>query len=356
MKKKKKGPIINMGLDEWFGTYSDCITLLLCFFVLLYASSSTDTAKVQYIAQMFQTGGSFINTVVDNKPAPPDASDAGNSEIPVPPVNNGKNGGDINDLGAGEMQQAMQGLAEIVQEAIDNAEMSSSIQVEMGAEGTLRINFEGDMMFKPNSSELTDNGKRAISLVTPTLNVFSEYTKTLAVDGHTNRTVGAAVDEWDLSANRSLVVLHYLNSIAKVDEAKYELGAFAGFRPAVEDIKDPAYNGGAKNRRVELIITRNEFEPNNTYFLFDVLRYDYNQQAIVIDNDGHKIDESPKDNGEAANDIITNIDDKYGQTGEPASLPVPSPSGSGDTGSGGTLIPNDAYYATHEDGSPIVPA
>ena len=32
--------------DEWLATYSDCVTLLMTFFVLLYAMSSTDEAKM----------------------------------------------------------------------------------------------------------------------------------------------------------------------------------------------------------------------------------------------------------------------------------------------------------------------
>ena len=64
MAKKKHGPVIKKGLDEWMATYSDMVTLLFCFFVLLYASSSQDTVKFQYIFQAFSIGGEFINTVV----------------------------------------------------------------------------------------------------------------------------------------------------------------------------------------------------------------------------------------------------------------------------------------------------
>ena len=33
--------------DEWLATYSDCVTLLMTFFVLLYAMSSTYDAAVK---------------------------------------------------------------------------------------------------------------------------------------------------------------------------------------------------------------------------------------------------------------------------------------------------------------------
>ena len=37
--------------NDWLSTYGDMVTLLLTFFVLLYASSSQDEQKFQYIYQ-----------------------------------------------------------------------------------------------------------------------------------------------------------------------------------------------------------------------------------------------------------------------------------------------------------------
>ena len=34
---------------NWLDTYADMVTLLLCFFVLLYSASSVDETKWQYI-------------------------------------------------------------------------------------------------------------------------------------------------------------------------------------------------------------------------------------------------------------------------------------------------------------------
>ena len=54
---------------NWMDTYGDLVTLLLCFFVLLYSMSSMDESKWQYIAQAFSAGkGEIINVVVDKEP------------------------------------------------------------------------------------------------------------------------------------------------------------------------------------------------------------------------------------------------------------------------------------------------
>ena len=50
-KRKEKPP--EEGSPAWMATFSDLMNLLLCFFVLLFASSSVDEGKIQRIAASF---------------------------------------------------------------------------------------------------------------------------------------------------------------------------------------------------------------------------------------------------------------------------------------------------------------
>ena len=52
-KKKKSSDSGGLKGDEWLGTYSDCVTLLLTFFVLLYSMSSLDAEKAKAISEAF---------------------------------------------------------------------------------------------------------------------------------------------------------------------------------------------------------------------------------------------------------------------------------------------------------------
>ena len=49
---------------NWLDTYADMVTLLLCFFVLLYSASSVDETKWQYIYQSFTSSGTYVNPFV----------------------------------------------------------------------------------------------------------------------------------------------------------------------------------------------------------------------------------------------------------------------------------------------------
>ena len=58
---------------NWLDTYADMVTLLLCFFVLLYSASSVDETKWQYIYQSFTSSGSYINPcLLYTSPSPRD--------------------------------------------------------------------------------------------------------------------------------------------------------------------------------------------------------------------------------------------------------------------------------------------
>ncbi len=51
---RKKEEEVKKGLDEWMGTFSDMMTLLMCFFVMLFSMSTIDAAKFEEASKSFQ--------------------------------------------------------------------------------------------------------------------------------------------------------------------------------------------------------------------------------------------------------------------------------------------------------------
>ena len=51
---KNPCPPCEEGLPAWMGTFADMMTLLMCFFVLLFAMSSLDPVKMQQMQQAAQ--------------------------------------------------------------------------------------------------------------------------------------------------------------------------------------------------------------------------------------------------------------------------------------------------------------
>ena len=60
---KKRQPAAEGGAN-WMDTYGDMVTLLLCFFVLLYSISSVDQQKWEIIVKSFNPGADSVSQIV----------------------------------------------------------------------------------------------------------------------------------------------------------------------------------------------------------------------------------------------------------------------------------------------------
>lgn len=61
MAKKKREAAAPAGSPAWMTTYGDLVTLLMCFFVLLFAFSTIDSKKFQQFMNSFQGGAGVLN-------------------------------------------------------------------------------------------------------------------------------------------------------------------------------------------------------------------------------------------------------------------------------------------------------
>ena len=344
MGKKKRGPVVKKGLDEWMATYSDCVTLLFCFFVLLYASSTQDETKFQYIFQAFSTGGEFINTVVGQKPENANSGE-GNSDLP--PINNGEGSGSVSQAGTGDQPNTFDDLFNWIQKAAESDENAESIEVQ-GGETQLRILFDNDIMFDPDRAELKDSGKKALDLLVAPLKWADYMIKVVQVQGHTAAGGLSAVNDWDLSSVRATSVIKYLDFKRVVESRKFAAEGYAQYKPV-----DPLVP--EKNRRVEIIITRNAELPEDTATLLDILTYDYNTKLETVDADGKPIESPTPGADDKTNAYLTQLQQKYEELaaaeGYAGSGTQVGPSVVDDL----TVIPDKDFYDNDAEGNPIIP-
>ena len=341
MAKKKERPKIDP--NAWMNTYSDMVTLLMCFFVLLYASSTPDPVKWQYIFQSFTSSGTYINPFV--QASDPELvnseSDEGNS---LEPPGMGEKDHDITNS---ELPTSFNELAGWVSGQIASSEFSEDqISVSVSSSGSITIRFSDSVLFGPNSAELTRQGREAVGMFIPGLSALNDFIARVNVGGHTaDIGVPSEVNDWSLSSARAVAVLNFMNYRRTVDPEKFKAEGYAQYSP-IADNSTP--EGQAQNRRVELVITRNNNNAHTNAVIEDILKYDYGIGQIGQGTPA-------TDTKDAVEQIIDSLETKYNTNIDSNGNVLGNESGPDITGAV-TGIPEDIIHPVDEEGNIITDA
>lgn len=242
---KKRQPAQEGGAS-WMDTYGDMVTLLLCFFVLLYSISSVDQQKWEIIVKSFNPGADAVSQIVTNAEAKDGDHDvAGSIDEPS------------------EIIEEFDDLYYTLQELIQENQLSDSITLE-GGEGFAFVTFQDMIFFDGDSSQLKDEGKPILQAFGNAMADADDVIQHIQVLGHTSQASPNIPNEAHtdrlLSAERSAEVVAYLQQVSSLDPAKMISSGFGQFRP-IATFDTP--EGRAKNRRVEILITRSGMVEQN---------------------------------------------------------------------------------------------
>ena len=235
MAKKAKEP--EKPSLAWQGTYGDMITLMLCFFVMLYNPSEIDVTQMATITQSLQmqqtetvTGGLSLSAG--------QLSDLGNKINSLPSLEKGKS------LGTAK-KKAVSLFAPDVK--------SSRITITSDERGLI-ITLLSDNFFEEGSAELNISETRDTLLRLADFFNYDELKgRRFRIEGHTDNVIANSENypsNWELSAERAINVLHYLADYG-VNENSFSVAGYADTRPK---FSNDTPEGRAYNRRVDIII------------------------------------------------------------------------------------------------------
>jgi chemotaxis protein MotB len=236
MGRKSKEP--SKPSTAWQGTYGDMITLMLCFFVMLYNPSEVDVTQLATITQSLQmnetestSGGMSLSAGR--------LSDLGNNINSLPSVEKGKSLGNAK-------KKAVSLFAPDVK--------SNKITVTSDERG-LVITLASDSFFDEGSADLNlDNTRDTLLRLSEFFKDPELKNRRFRIEGHTDSTPVADTSKfasnWELSAARAMNVLHYLADFG-VNEKQFSIAGYADTRPM---FSNDTPEGRAYNRRVDIII------------------------------------------------------------------------------------------------------
>ena len=208
----------------YMGTFADMVTLLMAFFVLLYAMSDPDPGKFE------------------------DFSEAMREE-----------------LSGEEIESEFEQLTENLQEIIDEKELSDKVEIELTPNG-IEIQMEGKALFAGCSAEVLSDMEPVISSISNVITKLldnSDYKGyMIEVEGHTDNLPPTTCPDfetnWELSAYRATGVVEQLLA-SGVQKEKIKAIAMADSAPLVPNMDKNGksiFVNQAKNRRVEIFINK----------------------------------------------------------------------------------------------------
>ncbi|MBR7063922.1 MAG: flagellar motor protein MotB [Treponema sp.] len=222
----------------WQGTYGDMITLMLCFFVMLFNPTEIDPQQLMTITQslqMRQTESTFGGTSLTTGRL----ADLGNNVNALPAMEKGSSL-------ANAKKKAVSIFAPDVK--------SNRITITSDERG-LVISLAGDNFFEEGSASLNIDETRETLLRLSGFFKDSELrSRRFRIEGHTDNIPVSSESKfpsnWELSSTRAVNVLHYLSDFG-VNEKQFSIAGYADTRPK---FSNDTPEGRAYNRRVDIII------------------------------------------------------------------------------------------------------
>ncbi|OOB77522.1 MAG: hypothetical protein ATN33_08125 [Epulopiscium sp. Nele67-Bin001] len=252
--EKKAGPPPKKGSPAWMATFSDLMTLLLCFFVLLFAMADLDAEQFMAFINSFNGSTGIID----------------GGEVLM--NDTGMVGGGVENLPDertvleelismveaqvdAQVQEEMASIKEEIEEFIIENELEHKVSVEQNGDAVV-LTFADVMLFDSGSAELKTIGIPVLDTIGGKIKTYIEQGYHVRAEGHTdNVPISTAIfpSNWELSAARAIAVAKYFINYLDFDPHGVSAEGYGEYYPVADNNTD---EGRAENRRVEVKVIK----------------------------------------------------------------------------------------------------
>jgi len=220
--------------SHWSVPWSDLMMVMFVMFVVLYTMEVSENDVQQLVEEL--------------PPPPPMEMSDGQEVLPdkytLP---------DLDETESAIIQQLIREKERIIAEADLH-----NIDVTLTEKQGIKVSVRGPLLFESGQAELKDE---VMNFLDQLALVIGRNNYEIQVAGHTDNfpiSTPQFPTNWELSAARASSVARFLIQSGDLDPGRFTIIGHSMFRPIARNIGD---ENKAKNRRVEIIITRNEYQP-----------------------------------------------------------------------------------------------
>ncbi len=214
----------------WVVTFSDLMTLLLTFFVLLLSMSSLDRQSISRIFSMLPGKSGILNR----------QAWYGSKELPDEEWNYNR------------LSELMTQISEL-QRKKESVIRPGDVKIISKSKGMVLI-IANKILFDKGKASLSPRAKELLDIIA---NFIEQCDNNISIEGHTDDIpikTAQFPSNWELSGARALAVLEYFTRVRRMPATRFRIVALGDTRPIVPNTTE---GNRARNRRIEIVILNN---------------------------------------------------------------------------------------------------
>ncbi|NLX87575.1 MAG: OmpA family protein [Clostridiales bacterium] len=240
--RRNRGGDGSSNVSEWMTTYSDLVTLLLCFFVLLFSFSVIDAKKFEAIIRSFQGSLSVL--------------DSGKTIDEDQYISQALQSNRL--LREQQEAESMEWLYRQLDEYIQQNNLEGTVVLGVEERGLL-IRFKDQVLFDSGKAVIRKDGEPIVQSIGE---ILKQNDRAIRVEGHTDNVPMHSLlypSNWELSTARAVNVVKFFIEKVGIAPTRLSAAGYSEYHPIADN--DTAENR-QKNRRVDVVILRKSFELN----------------------------------------------------------------------------------------------
>lgn len=235
------------GAPTWMVTFADLVTLLMVFFILLFAMGTIEDEKFK---QLKASLASALGTDVVPEMGTREGLEVITEKLDEKTIHA------VDEVGA-MVAKEVEEIASEVEEFVYKNKLAGQVKVSSDERGAI-ITLSDTVLFPPGKARMTWTGKKMIKQV---FDLLHQFNYDVTIEGHTDNApihTPRFPSNWELSASRAAEVARMLVAAGFPGE-KLSIQGFAQYRPKVPN---DSSQSRAVNRRIEIVYQRGSIRKN----------------------------------------------------------------------------------------------
>lgn len=237
--------------ERWMLSYLDFITLMMIFFLMMYAISNVDNKKAETLANSLKIGfnsgnGENVIAISDSSEITPDLVKSNDEETQT-------------STSVTE-EEKLADVKKKIDTLLNNTELKGSVSTSIQERGLI-ISFNNSVFFNSGDANIKPDWQSKLVAISKVLNEIDNY---IRVEGHTDNVAintNYFHSNWQLSSVRAANVVEFLITQGNIQPGRLSSVGYGEYRPIKSNDTE---EGKSSNRRVDILILNTKFNESET--------------------------------------------------------------------------------------------